>query len=328
MKVCNGIDTFSPPPGGITLTIGNFDGVHRGHRDIIRTARKAAAESHTPLVAMTFEPHPMAAVAPDRAPARLVTLGEKLSLLSLCGVEACMVVRSEPALLEQSAETFLSNLSRRCRPQVIVEGLDFNFGRGREGSVQTLHDFAPRLGFSVRVVETTRCDELPGAPAVRSSAIRTALSEGRIGAAAAMLGRPHRIVGTVIRGAGRGLSLGFPTANLDGIPHLLPQQAVYAAAAQFEDGTLHLAVVNVGPQPTFGQSTPQVEAHVPNWSGALVGQRLGLHFLAMLREQARFANAAELATQLGRDVAAARAYAGDVQELERRPRIPLGAHNR
>ena len=323
MEVCHGIDAFIAPPAGTTLTIGNFDGVHRGHRHILNTARQVAGELNTPLVAMTFEPHPMSVVAPSRAPARLVTAEEKTQLLASCGVDVCIVARSEPALLEQSAEEFLDNLVRRCRPRAFVEGLDFNFGRGRTGSVQTLRDAAKRLGFAVHAVDTLRCEELPGSPAVRSAAVRAALRGGRVEVARAMLGRPYRIVGTVGTGAGRGAGLGFPTANLDDIPHAIPGEAVYAAVAELTDGALHLAAVNVGPQPTFDQGMPTVEAYLLDWEGSLVGQRLGLHFIARLRPQQRFAGGDELAAQVQRDVAATRAHSEAPTQIARAPRIPL-----
>jgi riboflavin kinase/FMN adenylyltransferase len=232
-------------------------------------------------------------------------------------------MRSEPALLNQPAEAFLLSAVKACRPRAVVEGPDFNFGRGRQGSVQTLQQFAERLGFVVYVIETARCDELPGAPSVHSAAIRAALREGRVDLARAMLGRPHRVTGTVGEGAGRGAEFGFPTANLDDIPHLLPQQGVYAAVAQLEGGQLHLAAVNVGPQPTFGQGALRVEAHVLDWTAPLRGRTLGLHFIAWLRQQQRFAGVEELVDRIQGDVVATRRQGAALRELERRTPIPL-----
>ena len=323
MQVFHEIERFTPPPGGITLTIGNFDGVHRGHQRIVQKAREVAADLGTPACALTFEPHPLAVIAPAQAPGRLVTLDEKLHLLGALGVEVCIVMPSEPALLHQPAETFLTSLTARCRPRALVEGPDFNFGRGRAGSVQTLHALADRLGFTVHVIETARCDELPSVPSVHSAAIRAALREGRVDIAQHMLGRPYRIVGTVAPGAGRGGGLGFPTANLDAIPHLLPQQAVYAAVAQLEDDRLHLAAVNIGGQPTFGPGAPQVEAHLLDWDAALRGQRLGLHFLARLRAQTCFSSPGELGAQIQRDVAATRTRAAALSQLRQARPLPL-----
>jgi riboflavin kinase/FMN adenylyltransferase len=306
MKVYYGIADYSPPPAGTTLTIGNFDGVHRGHQAILARAQAVAGELGTPVVAMTFDPHPREIIAPDRAPARLVTLSEKLHLLAALGVDACVVLRSGPALLDQPAETFLVRLCEHYRPRAFVEGPDFNFGHGRAGSGQTLRFFGPRLGFAFHEIDMARCPELPGAPSVHSAAIRAALREGRVDVAWAMLGRPYRIVGMVESGAGRGTGLGFPTANLSDIQHMLPQQAVYAAVAQCDDGSLHPAAVNIGPQLTFQVSTPRVEAHLLGWSAALNGRPLGLHLLRRLRGQVRYDSPAELAAQIRRDVAETR----------------------
>ena len=321
MKVYDGIDSFQPPRDGIVLTVGNFDGVHRGHRQLIETARQRAAELGVPAVALTFEPHPRAVLAPHRAPPCLTTLSEKLALLGSLGLDATVVARSTPALLGKAAEQFLSELVASCRPRVIVEGPTFNFGRDRAGSVETLRKWAGQLGFAVIVIDELYSDELAARPAISSSAVRRALQEGRVGDANAMLGRPYRISGVVGGGEQRGTRLGFPTANLAEIPHLLPGAGVYAAVAQLADGALYLAAANIGPQPTFQQSESRVEAHLLDYSGRLRGQRLGLHMLARLRGQMRFAGAEQLAAQIRRDVEQARGLAGELGRL-RAARLP------
>jgi riboflavin kinase/FMN adenylyltransferase len=323
MDVYSGLERFVPPARGIVLTIGNFDGVHRGHARIIETARQLAARWSAAAAAMTFEPHPLAVLAPERAPAVLTTAAEKLALLAQAGVELCIVLRSEPALLAQQAEDFLASLVAHCRPRALVEGPDFNFGRGRAGSTETLARNASRWGYESHVVETVRCTELPTAPTIKSSSIRQALLEGRVAEANAMLGRPYRIVGTVDGGEGRGATLGFPTANLTGIVHLLPQEAVYAAVAQLDDGRLHLAAVNVGPQPTFAQRRSRVEAFLLDYGGSLQGRRLGLHLLVRLRGQVRFAGPEALVAQLRRDVEATRRLSENLSQLTDNPPIAV-----
>ncbi|MEW6251689.1 MAG: riboflavin biosynthesis protein RibF [Planctomycetota bacterium] len=323
MEIANGLEQFAAPPGGVVLTIGNFDGVHRGHARLIARAQAVADRRGAPVTVLTLEPHPLAILAPERAPAQLTTLREKLALLERLGVGRAIVLRSEPALLAQQAVDFLAALVAHCRPRALVEGPDFNFGRGRSGSVATLQEHAARWEYELHVVPAVHCQELPTHPVISSTSIRQALTDGRIADANIMLGRPYRIVGTTGHGEGRGATLGFPTANLEEIPHLLPQQAIYAAAAQFESGELHLAAVNIGPQPTFGQEAARVEAHVLDFTGMLRGRRLGLYFLTRLREQQRFETPAALSAQIGRDVAATRGFAAQLETIRRAGLLPL-----
>jgi riboflavin kinase/FMN adenylyltransferase len=315
MELCGGLKEFVPPSGGAVLTIGNFDGVHRGHARLVDTARAVAERLSATVVALTFHPHPLAILAPERAPAPLTTLAEKLALLERLGVACCIVQRSEPAFLAQEATDFLASLVAHCRPRALVEGPDFNFGRGRAGTIATLAEHGTRWGYELHVVPAEHCAELTTNPTISSSSIRQALREGRVAEANTMLGRPYRIVGIVGGGDGRGARLGFPTANLDRIVQLLPQEAVYAAVAQLADGALHLAAVNVGPQPTFSQMQSRVEAHLLDYRGDLHGQRVGLHFVARLREQRKFSGVEELVEQLRRDVAVTRGQTAEVERI-------------
>ena len=323
MKICEGFDQFQPPAGGVVLTVGNFDGVHLGHRRLIETAGARAKELNAPVVVVTFEPHPLAIIKPERAPICLTTCSEKTALLESCGVDVVIVLRSTRELLDLTAEQFLLDLVKRCRPRALIEGPTFNFGRGREGSIETLRRWAPRLEFDLTVVDEVHSQPLADHPAINSSAIRSALQRGRLEEANLMLGRPHRIVGIVAEGKRRGASLGFPTANLADHPHLLPREAVYAGVAQLADDSLHLAAINVGPQPTFAQGRSCVEAHLLGYSGELRGQRLGLHLLAKLREQVRFSDADELSAQLGRDVEQTRGHAEQLVRMRSEWRPPL-----
>ncbi len=323
MRVYQGIEHYRPPASGVVLTIGNFDGVHLGHRRLVEAARESGRALGAPVVAVTFEPHPLAIIAPQRAPACLTTLKEKVALLEMMGVDATIVLHSDRQLLARTAEQFLIDLVERCRPRAIIEGPTFHFGRGREGTVQTLGDYSARLGFAVTVVDELHSNGVSDRPAINSSAIRTALRQGRLADANAMLGRPYRITGVVGGGQHRGITLGFPTANLCEIPHLLPREAVYVALAQLADDTLHLSAVNIGPQPTFAQAEARVEAHLLDYSGGLDGQRLGVHLLSRIREQIRFNGADELAEQLGRDVEHARMFAPRLAALRAESRVPL-----
>ncbi len=321
MNVFDGIESFTPPAGGTVLTIGNFDGVHRGHQRIIRTANEIAGGHPGAIAAaVTFEPHPREILAPRHAPPRLTTRADKLALLERCGLAAAIVLRSEPALFQRSAQDFLSDIVRRCRPVALVEGASFSFGRGREGSVEMLRRHAGPFGYSLSVVDTFLCDELPGRPGVSSSAVRDAVGRGDVEAAAVMLGRPYSVSGTVGRGAGRGAAIGCPTANLDDVPQMIPGFGVYAAEAELPNGAgitretsglrgRWLAAVNVGPQPTFGGQTARVEAHLLDFAGDLRGRELRLHFKRRLRGQVKFGSAEELKGQIAADVRTVRATA-------------------
>jgi len=306
MRVYDGIEHFTPPPGGIALTIGNFDGVHRGHRALLRAAAAAARARGGLAVAMTFEPHPATVLAPHRAPPRLTTAVEKAELLGQAGADAVVILRSEPGLFSATAEEFLERYVRRCRTFHVVEGENFHFGKGRSGTIDTLRSYATRHGLGLTVVAPVVSAELPGNPTIDSSAIREALQIGRVEDAGVMLGRPHRVVGVVGHGESRGARLGFPTANVEQTRQLAPGYAVYAGIAQLASGERRGAVVNVGPQPTFGQFEARIEAHLLDYSGELRGQPLGLWFVSSLRAQRRFAGAAELIEQLRQDVARGR----------------------
>ncbi|HMQ15374.1 MAG TPA: riboflavin biosynthesis protein RibF [Phycisphaerae bacterium] len=321
VPVHQGFDRFTPPAAGVALTIGNFDGVHLGHQCLVAQAAQAAAARGALPAVLTFEPHPATVLAPHRAPPRLTTPAEKAALLGRAGIGAVIVLRSNPELFAAGPLEFLERVVRRCRAVHLVEGESFHFGKGRAGSVATLREHAERLGYGLTIVSPVACEQLPGNPTISSSAIREALQVGRVRDAGAMLGRPYRIVGVVGHGEGRGAELGFPTANLERVPQLVPGYAVYAAIAELSDGSRHGAVVNMGPQPTFGQQEARIEAHLLGFSGDLRGRRLALHLIDALRNQRRFPGPTELVAQLHEDVARGREVlrTGPTDP----PRIPL-----
>lgn len=309
MRVFHSLSEYGKTRGRAALTIGNFDGVHRGHQQLLAGLREKAEEGGGDALVITFEPHPATVLAPGRAPPRLTTLDERLALLERCSVDAVVVLRSEPALFALSAGEFVRELVEHCRPLWVVEGVEFRFGRERRGSIQTLREAGAQHGFSVLVVNPIVCRELEGAPVYSSSAVREAVAEGRVDVAATLLGRPHRIVGIVAAGDGRGAAIGFPTANLSGVAQLTPGHGVYAAVAQTEDDRLLPSAVNIGPQPTFDQSISRVEAHLIDFDGDLRDRRLALYSLSRLRGQSKFAGIAELTAQIAEDVASAKRIA-------------------
>ncbi len=302
MKRLEGMEDYAPPTGGSVVSIGNFDGVHRGHQCIVAQARTLAQDHAADVVVITFEPHPVRILRPERGVDRLTAPNEKQALLERAGVDACLTLQTTPALLSLEAPVFLQQVIERCRPKAFVEGPDFNFGRERRGSIQTLRAHAPDHGYSVHEVPAAVAEHLPGMPRVSSSAVRAAILSGHVDYALEMLGRPHRLTGTVVLGDERGGKLGIPTANLAKVPQVAPGEGVYACTAQLTDGRCFAAAVNVGRQPTFDQYEPRIEAHLLDFEGALRGDRLGLWFLRRLRDVRKFSSPTELVEQIRKDM--------------------------
>ncbi len=309
LPIYYGLNAFRAPREGVVLTIGNFDGVHLGHAAILAAAGQLARQQGCTLLAVTFDPHPLAVLAPQRAPARLTSMAYRAALLANHGVDAVIVLKSDMDLLSMTAEHFIHALVQSTRPRSIVEGPDFNFGRDRGGSLNTLREYAPREGFTVHACAAARCTALEDQPIVSSSAIRAALRDAQVERAAAMLGRPHRISGRVGTGDARGADLGFATANLEDVPQVAPADGVYAAIAQLASGQVLPAAVNIGAAPTFDRPQRRIEAHLLDFRGGLRGERLALHLLARFRGQARFASIDALRAQLAQDVVQTRAVA-------------------
>jgi riboflavin kinase/FMN adenylyltransferase len=289
------------------LTLGNFDGVHRGHQAIIARARVEADARGGSVVALTFHPHPMAVLVPGRAPAMIQSLHDRLETLRALGVDVAVVQRFTSAFAALAPEAFVETfLLPKIELLHVVVGYNVNFGRARAGSADTLATLGARLGFGVDQVGPVRV----GDEAVSSSGIRRAIGAGDVALAERLLGRPLRLRGRVVTGERRGRTLGFPTANLHVRPGvLLPADGVYAVHARV-DGAALPAVLNVGIRPTFGELRRTIEAHVLDWSGDLYGRWLELDFVARLRGEQRFDGPATLVAQIGADVAAARALLG------------------
>ena len=293
------------------VTIGNFDGVHRGHAELVRNLRRSAKQVGGPSVVFTFEPHPVRVLRPDEAPPPLTWTERKAELLAELGVDAVIVCPTTPQLLALSADEFFRQIVvERLAARAIIEGPNFHFGRGREGDIQRLAALCEAAGIQLAIVEPVEADNAGQAEFVSSSRVRAALKQGDTAHAADLLGRPYRLRGMVTHGAGRGAQIGFPTANLDAIDTLVPAHGVYAARAVVDD-TPRPAAVHIGPNPTFGESLDKVECHVIGFKGSLYGQVLEVDFLRRLRTIRTFSSVEELTQQLQRDIAAAQQAAGD-----------------
>jgi riboflavin kinase / FMN adenylyltransferase len=281
------------------VAIGVFDGVHRGHQTVIGRLCDRAREQDLQTVALTFDPHPLEFVAPDRAPLLLTTIEQRIQLLGEAGIDVVGVLPF-PRIRDMAPRLFaVEVLSLRLRSRVIAVGKDFRFGRDREGDVRYLRTVGAEHGFDVFAIDLV--GEFDGS-VVSSSRIRDLVAAGEVVEAAELLGRPHTLRGTVVHGDGRGRSIGFPTANLH-VPARLavPGNGVYAAWVEV-GGVRHPAVVNIGVRPTFGLDTRAVEAHLLDFEGDLYGRELGLAFVARLRDEQRFDSIEQLVAQIGADV--------------------------
>jgi riboflavin kinase / FMN adenylyltransferase len=306
MRIVRGLESFPPEARASAVALGVFDGVHLGHRAILGTAVARAGAEGLDALACTFDRHPAEILQPDRAPAAITTLDERLGLIAETGVAAAVVLSFTRELAAVEPEAFVKDiLLSRLHARDVVVGFNHRFGRGARGDARLLESLAERLGFRAHVVPPLEVDGVP----VSSTEIRAALQRGDVRRAARFLGRPYAIAGTVTAGAGRGRTLGFPTANIEADRVLLIPRGVYLGRVTV-DGQVRPGVVNVGVRPTFGETTLAIEAHVLDFAGDLYGRPLRLEFLDRLRDEMRFGSVEELRMQIGRDIAAARELGG------------------
>jgi riboflavin kinase/FMN adenylyltransferase len=306
-------------PREAVVTVGTFDGVHRGHRAVVDEVVRRARASGRASVVVTFEPHPLAVLRPDLAPGRLTTASERKAALAETELDYLLVLRFDRALAALEPEAFVrSVLLDRCRMAELVVGHDHGFGRGRQGDLATLRELGRRFGFGVDVVGPVAGQA--GRP-ISSSAIRSAVASGDLGAAARELGRPYRVSGVVERGARRGTTIGVPTANLappEG--KLLPPDGVYAVRVEWGGGVA-AGMLNQGGRPTLGDGRRWLEAHLFEFDGDLYGREIRIEWVAPLRAIRRFESLVALQEQLRRDELAARAAlasAGTFNEVSAR----------
>ncbi len=295
-------DYPSPEACGGCVTIGNFDGVHRGHAALVRTAKRWATQLGGPAVAVTFDPPPVALLNPPAWKLPLATLAERADALREAGADVVVVLQTDASLLALSAEAFFEDvLVRQLGAKAIVEGYNFHFGHGRGGNVSTLRTMCTNAGIAFEEVPPL----LFAGEAISSSRVRAAVNAGDVKLAAELLDHPYCITGEVVEGAKRGRTIGFPTANLANVRTLPPANGVYAVRASV-DGQTYKAAANVGPNPTFGEDARKIEVHLLDFAGDLYGKMMQAEFVVRLRETKPFANVEELKEQLVHDVAAAR----------------------
>ncbi|MDL2272068.1 bifunctional riboflavin kinase/FAD synthetase [Desulfovibrio sp. OttesenSCG-928-I05] len=288
------------------VTIGNFDGVHTGHRRLIEMTRTRAMEHGVRSVAVTFDPHPQQLLDGDHAPEPLTTLPRKLELFAALGLDIALVLPFTRGLAALGPEEFVrSILLDGLGMKSLVVGYDFALGKDRTGDFAFLRSLGEKSGFSVERADPVQVN----GQTVSSSRIREFIREGRVDEAAPMMGRPHSVEGTVIHGFGRGKGLGFPTINISRNSTLLPAPGVYATLVEFapaEESTPLMAVANIGVNPTFGGDSLSLEAHILDFSRDVYGCSARISFIRRLRGEVRFPDVDALTRQIAADSAAAR----------------------
>ncbi len=295
-------------PRATVLTIGNFDGAHQGHQELVRGAREEVGEAGR-VVALSFEPHPVTVLRPQTQRLRLSRFEQRRQWLLAAGASEVVALEPTRELLGQRPEVFVQELVHRYQPAAIVEGPDFRFGQGRAGTIDTLRDLGVAHGFRaivVGTVEAVLCDK--SVVQVRSSLVRWMIERGRVRDASLLLGRPYTLQCRVVPGDQRGRSIGVPTANLDHEDYLLPVDGIYAGLGRGSDGRWYPAAVSVGTKPTFGVHPRTVEAHLIGFEGVTgeYGWTMELQFVEWLREQVAYDQLEPLLDQLRRDLGTAR----------------------
>ena len=293
-----------PTVSGTVVTVGTFDGVHRGHHDVLSRLVARGRASGLPSLLVTFEPHPLEVVNPAAAPPLLTSHDEKLEILATCGLDYVAVVPFTPALASYGAEEFVEEILRaRFRMRELLIGYDHGFGKARAGDASVLRDLGARDGFYVEVIEPVK---LPDGRAISSTAIRRAIAGGDLQRAAAGLGRRYAVAGTVGRGEQRGRALGFPTLNLSVPPRkLLPPEGVYVVRAETLRGSFG-GMLSLGPRPTFGDTKVSFEVYLMDAEGDFYDAHVRVELVQRLRGIRDFASPAALVEQMRLDETAAR----------------------
>ncbi len=305
MKLIRKLADFPDQLRGGALTIGNFDGVHRGHKTIIEQLRHFAADQNTALIVFTFDPHPVRILRPDQTPPPLTWTNRKADLLADLGVDAVVAYPTDKALLQLTAADFFQHIVvEKIGATAIVEGPNFYFGKDRQGDTTRLKTLCEEHDIRLQIMEP----QIAGAELISSSRIRNLITAGDVDQACNMLTQPYRIRGMVTHGAARGTTIGFPTANLDAIDTLVPGKGVYAGRS-WVDGRSHWSAIHIGPNPTFGDQLLKVESHLLDYDGSLYGQAIEVDFISRLRDIRAFDSTEQLQSQLQSDVESTREIA-------------------
>ncbi len=287
------------------FTIGAFDGVHLGHREVFRTLVSEAKKRSLKPMAITFQPLPREYFGKKKGAIAILSFEERKRRMESCGLSAVLVIHFSKALAEQAAASFMDDLRKRLDPKLLVIGHDFRIGRGKEAGEDWIRNYCEKNGIALKVVRAVKA----GMEIVSSSRIRALLKEGKLPEATKLLGEPYQLEGTVVSGHHRGKSMGFATANLVWKKELLIPTGIYAAWAGF-DRSRCPAAVNIGFSPTFGERQLGIEAHLLGFSKELYGRNLRLTLVKRLRDEIKFPSVAALVEQIRKDIEQAKSVLG------------------
>ncbi|KPK39863.1 MAG: hypothetical protein AMJ78_07815 [Omnitrophica WOR_2 bacterium SM23_29] len=297
MKVIYGLENFKELPKKIVVAIGIFDGVHLGHKSIIESAIKRAKTLKGKSAVITFKPHPLKVLQPNKPIPLLMSTTHRIRLIDRLGVDLCLVLKFNKRLSNLSPRHFINKiLIDKFKASEICVGSDFIFGKNGSGNVNLLKKFGRRYGFKVSVIPMVRI----GGRTVSSTLIRNLVMKGRFKEASRMLGRPVTIFGTVVKGAHRGKILGYPTANIDPHHEAIPPSGVYAVRVRLKKKRYGGALF-IGKRRTFGESEPVIEAHIFSFSSLIYGEHIEVEFVKKLREAKKFPSHQELVEQIKKD---------------------------
>lgn len=306
MELIRGLHNLRPRHRGCVLTIGKFDGVHKGHQAVLANVQQQARQLGLPATVMVFEPQPEEVFTPDKAPARLSTLAEKYRLLAAQHVDRLLCVRFNQAFASQQAQTFIEDLLvDRLGVRFLVVGDDFRFGQSRQGDFAMLTEAGQKHGFEVVSTQSFRVDDCR----ISSTAIREALDKGDFEKAETMLGRPYSIRGRVVHGEKKGRTIGFPTANVLLKRFRTPLKGVFAVKVAYQDKMYH-GVANVGSRPTLNGKQVQLEVHIFDFEHSVYGHTIEVFPCYKIRDEKKFASFEQLKTQIHNDAQVAQQVLG------------------
>ena len=307
MQVFHGIQTVQRKLKNPAITIGNFDGVHKGHQALFQRVKQLAEELNGESVVVTFDPHPLEVLFPEKAPSFITSHRHKLDLIASCGIDATIVIPFDHKFSGMSAREFVEVLLvEKIGAKAIVVGHDYRFGHGREGDIAFLKRLGEQYGFQVQTVSGLRVNDT----VVSSTTIRQMIVSGNIKEANRLLGRFFEVSGPVIPGRKRGVSLGFPTANIRMPALTSPRTGVYVVQAEVE-GKTYGGAANLGYNPTFGDTDLSLEAHLFDFDRDIYGKPITIRFIDRLRDELRFSSPDELAAQIKKDVNTAKKILAD-----------------